>query len=66
MDKQNEIKDKILALTQEYSELVHRENLSSSNSNKKEWEIGMHIPYAGRVFDSNEVKAAISSTLDFG
>ena len=65
MDKQNEIKDKILTLTQEYSELVHRENLSSSNSKKKEWEIGMHIPYAGRVFDSNEVKAAISSTLDF-
>ena len=65
MDKQNELKNKILALTQEYSELFHRENLSSNNSKKKEWEIGMHIPYAGRVFDSNEVKAAISSTLDF-
>ena len=65
MSKQKEIKDKILALTKEYSELVHKDNLSSRDTNKKEWEVGMNIPYAGRVFDSNEVTAAISSTLDF-
>ena len=65
MSKQKEIKDKILALTKEYSELFHKDNLSSRDTNKKEWEVGMNIPYAGRVFDSNEVTAAISSTLDF-
>ena len=65
MSKQKEIKDKILALSKEYSELVHKDNLSSRDTNKREWEVGMNIPYAGRVFDSNEVPSAISSTLDF-
>ena len=39
MSKKKEIKDKILALTKEYSELVHKDNLSSRDTNKKEWEI---------------------------
>ena len=35
MTKQKEIKDKILALTKEYSELVHKDNLSSRDIIKK-------------------------------
>ena len=65
MNRREEIKEKIIALTKEYSSLVHKDFLAGNNQNKKTWEVGMSIPYAGRVFDSNEVSAAISSTLDF-
>ena len=58
-------KDKILAFTKEYSELVHKVNLSSRDTNKREWKAIMNIPYAGIVFDLNDLTAAILNTLDF-
>ena len=43
---------------------MHRESLDGTNSLRK-WDNNSRIPYAGRVFDSGEVKAAVSSSLDF-
>lgn len=60
-----ELKQEILRLTREYSALMHRAHLPA-------WEREVDfipgetvIPYAGRVFDADEVDAAIGSTLDF-
>ena len=60
-----ELKKEILRLTREYSSLTHQANLPA-------WERASDfipgetmIPYAGRVFDFNEVEAAVGSTLDF-
>ena len=63
--KATDLKKEILRLTQEYSSLMHAAHLPA-------WERGADfipgetmIPYAGRVFDFNEVEAAVGSTLDF-
>ncbi|HEX8279378.1 MAG TPA: DegT/DnrJ/EryC1/StrS family aminotransferase, partial [Segetibacter sp.] len=62
-----EIKDQILSLTKEFSKLAHKANRPGFESSevKPDFKEGNTIPYAGRVFDENEVVAAISSTLDF-
>lgn len=59
------IKDEILRLTRLYSQAVHRPNLPGSDSQRPFDPDKDTIPYAGRVFDSEEVEAAVSSTLDF-
>lgn len=69
-----ELKSKILKLTREYSKRVHvsnrpgddaqhPHNLPDSALNSQTSTIS--VPYAGRVFDEDEVEAAVSSTLDF-
>ena len=60
------LKQKILALTREYSALVHRANRPGDEPGEREFIPGKTVvPYAGRVFTEDEVEAAVSSTLDF-
>ena len=65
MEKTNHIKKEILKLTRDYSKKVHNAFRPGDDSLRSVWEKGMPIPYAGRVFDEDEVEAAVSSTLDF-
>jgi CDP-6-deoxy-D-xylo-4-hexulose-3-dehydrase len=63
-----ELKSKILELTKEYSKLYHTANRPGFDSSEIKPIFNKNtdqIPYAGRVFDENEVIAAIDSTLDF-
>jgi CDP-4-dehydro-6-deoxyglucose reductase, E1 len=60
-----DLKAKILSLTREYSSLVHKANRPGSDSLSKFVPGESTIPYAGRVFNEDEVEAAVSSTLDF-
>lgn len=59
------LKSQILALTREYSLLAHSGSFPASDQRRKPWSPEIGVPYAGRVFDENEVEAAVSSTLDF-
>ena len=66
--RQEEIKQQILELTKKFSLLAHQSNrpgIDSSEIKPKFEKYKDSIPYAGRVFDENEVVAAIDSTLDF-
>ena len=61
-----ELKAEILRLTREYSRLTHAAQRPGWDSAKVVFKDGETvIPYAGRVFDEDEVEAAVSSTLDF-
>ncbi len=40
-------------------------NQQSATNNQPGWKPGQTIPYAGRVFDEDEVEAAVGATLDF-
>ena len=59
------IKSEILRLTREYSKLTHAAQLPGDSPSRAKWQNGGTIPYAGRVFDADEVEAAVSATLDF-
>jgi CDP-6-deoxy-D-xylo-4-hexulose-3-dehydrase len=66
--RKEEIKQQILELTKEFSLLAHQSNRPGIESSKIKPRFEKYkdsIPYAGRVFDENEVVAAIDSTLDF-
>lgn len=66
MSSAPEIKKEILRLTREYSKLTHSANRPGLDPDHAPFISGeTTIPYAGRVFDENEVEAAVSSTLDF-
>ena len=54
-----ELKSEILRLTREYSELVHRANRPGSENDTPFIAGQTIVPYAGRVFDPNEVDAAV-------
>ena len=60
-----EIKAEILRLAREYSRLKHGANLPAGERRDSFAPGETTIPYAGRVFDENEVEAAVSATLDF-
>lgn len=61
-----ELKAEILRLTREYSRLTHVAQRPGWDPLKPAFQKGdTVIPYAGRVFDEDEVEAAVSSTLDF-
>ena len=60
-----ELKAEILRLTREYSELVHHANRPGAENNTPFIPGLTTVPYSGRVFDPNEVEAAVASTLDF-
>ncbi len=61
-----EIKDRILSLTREYTRLVHHRHRPGGDGDSAAFVPGeTTVPYAGRVFDEEEVSAAVSSTLDF-
>jgi len=60
-----ELKAEILRLTRAYSELMHRANRPGADA-AVAFEPGKTtVPYAGRVFNADEVEAAVGSTLDF-
>ena len=60
-----ELKAQILRLTREYSRLTHTAQRPGDDSAHAPWAPGQTIPYAGRVFDEDEVEAAVGATLDF-
>lgn len=55
--EQDELRGKILALTSEYAAKFHRQN--------GEFHRGERIPYAGRVYDGEEITNLVDSALDF-
>lgn len=60
------LKTEILRLTREYSALAHASQRPGWSEKKPAFIPGETlIPYAGRVFDEDEVEAAVSSALDF-
>ena len=65
MSDHQALKQEILRLTREYSRQVHAGYRPASDPERKPWQEGSTIPYAGRVFTEDEVEAAVSSTLDF-
>ena len=65
MKNNEELKKEILSLTAEYSRRIHQNFRPSDDIKRKSWLQGEPIPYAGRVFDEEEVVAAINTTLDF-
>ena len=67
MKTADEIKAEILRLTREFSALKHSANLPGYDSAGAPPFVPGEtvIPYAGRVFNSDEVSAAVSATLDF-
>ena len=64
--KAKKIREEILRLTREYSRLTHAAQRPGWDLLKPAFQSGETAsPYAGRVFDEDEVEAAVSSTLDF-
>ena len=59
------IKSEILRLAREYSKLTHTAQRPGGSPERASWKAGETIPYAGRVFDEEEVAAAVGATLDF-
>lgn len=64
-----ELKAEILKLTREYSSRMHAQNRPGVDPQHPHNSHGapdqISVPYAGRVFNEDEVEAAVSSTLDF-
>ncbi len=67
MNSPEQIRAEILRLTREYSRQTHQGNLPGyGEAARRPFSPGETVvPYAGRVFDEEEVAAAIASTLDF-
>jgi CDP-6-deoxy-D-xylo-4-hexulose-3-dehydrase len=62
----SDLKAEILRLTREYSRLVHSAHRCGDDVARAPFVPGgMTVPYAGRVFDEDEVEAAVGATLDF-
>jgi CDP-6-deoxy-D-xylo-4-hexulose-3-dehydrase len=67
MNSPEQIRAEILRLTREYTQQTHRGNLPGyGEAPRRKFVPGETVvPYAGRVFDEEEVAAAIAATLDF-
>lgn len=65
MKTSSELKAEILRLTREYSNLMHSAQRPGDDPAHAPWSPGQTIPYAGRVFNQDEVEAAVGATLDF-
>ena len=62
----SDLKAEILRLTREYSRLTHTANRPGDDAAHAAFTPGQTtVPYAGRVFNEDEVEAAVSATLDF-
>ena len=60
------LKAEILRLTRQYAKIAHGAMLPANDPARVTPELKTSmIPYAGRVFDADEVEAAVSSSLDF-
>ncbi|HVI39237.1 MAG TPA: lipopolysaccharide biosynthesis protein RfbH [Anaerovoracaceae bacterium] len=53
---EKEARTKILEMVEEYCNQYHK---------KKEYEVGQRIPYAARIYDSNEMIKLVDSSLEF-
>jgi CDP-6-deoxy-D-xylo-4-hexulose-3-dehydrase len=61
-----DLKSQIIRLARDFSSQAHRANLPAWDPAHAPFDPGATtVPYAGRVFDADEVAAAISATLDF-
>jgi len=61
-----EIKAEILKLARDFSAATHKANRPGNDPEHTPFVPGQTtVPYAGRVFDTDEVEAAVSATLDF-
>ena len=60
-----DIKAEILRLAREYSRLAHTANRPAAEATAAFTPGTTTVPYAGRVFNEDEVEAAVNSTLDF-
>ncbi len=66
MEDAEKLREEITRLTRQYTRLRHRASLPGSQRADSEFAPGVtSIPYAGRVFDADEVEAAVASSLDF-
>ena len=54
-----------LASSRAFSRLNHAAFRPAADPDRRDWQEGETIPYAGRVFGEEEVEAAVSTTLDF-
>ena len=63
MSKQ--LKEEILSLVRKYS-TTRQPQPSWMVEEKSRWTNGENVPYSGRVFEEDEVVAAVESTLEFG
>ncbi|MDP2139063.1 MAG: lipopolysaccharide biosynthesis protein RfbH [Candidatus Didemnitutus sp.] len=59
------LKAEILRLTREYSALTHGANRAGPDNNVPFVAGQTTVPYAARVFNADEVEAAVGATLDF-
>ena len=59
-----QIRAEILRLSREYTKRVHARQLPGWDPGKKQANEDP-VPYAGRVFQEEEVQAAVASALDF-
>lgn len=60
-----QLKSEILRLTRIYSKLVHQPHKIAAEQNTSFIPGTTPVPYAARVFNEDEVEAAVNSTLDF-
>lgn len=60
-----QLKAEILRLTREFSALAHGANRAGMDNSMPFVAGQTTVPYAARVFDADEVEAAIGATLDF-
>jgi CDP-6-deoxy-D-xylo-4-hexulose-3-dehydrase len=67
METPEKLKHEILRLTRAFAAHAHRHHRPRSDPNLPDDFVPGQttIPYAGRVFDEDEVEAAVSATLDF-
>ena len=65
MNQLDQLRDEILNLTRQYSQIAHASYRPAGDPKRSLWNANDPIPYAGRVFTEDEVAAAVSSTLDF-
>ncbi len=65
-DSLQQLKDSILAQVRDYAAKRHASCLPGGDERKPAFRPGIDaVPYAGRVFDADEVEAAVASCLDF-
>ena len=60
-----ELKTEILKLTRQYAALVHQPNRPGKDNTVAFQPGQTTVPYASRVFNEDEVEAAVDATLDF-
>ncbi len=61
-----ELRQEILQLVRAYAQRRHRTSAPTSGADRADFQPGISpVPYAGRVFDADEVEAGVASMLDF-